>query len=217
MCVILHKRNSVLPQDDLCVVPRSLWSRLQCSQRKHQEERRNSDQEVHRTPDQTREVRRTPDQNREVRRTRDQNQEVHRNPAQNQQSRGAGKGQIRIPADLRRSLFPSFSEMVFQMQQTMGKSKENQKPKDLELGRKMSGKGLEEAIMRLKATEERRRRRRVGEREGKGEGRKGGEGGGREEGEGGGGGLRNGRFERKVEKELLWRGHQCYYNPASCY
>ena len=180
------------------MVPKSLWSRLQCSQRKHQE------------------VRRTPDQTREVRRTRDQNQEVHRNPAQNQQSRGAGKGQIRIPADLRRSLFPSFSEMVFQMQQTMGKSKENQKPKDLELGRKMSGKGLEEAIMRLKATEERRRRR-VGEREGKGKGRKGGEGGGREEGEGGGGGLRNGRFERKVEKELLWRGHQCYYNPASCY
>ena len=158
---------------------------LQCSQRKHQE------------------VRRTPDQTQEVRRTRDQNQH----------SRGAGKGQMRIP----RSLFPSFSEMVFQMQQTMGKSKENQKPKDLELGGRMSGKGLEEAIMRLKATEERRRRR-VGEREGKGEGRKGGEGGGREGGEGGGGGgLRNGGFERKVEKELLWRGHQCYYNPASCY
>ena len=113
---------------------------------------------------------------------------------------------MKIPANLRRSVFPSFSEMVFQMQQTMGKSKENQKTKDLEFGKKMSGKGLEEEIMRLKVTEERRRRR-VGE----------GEGGERKEGREGKEGLRNGGFERKVEKELLWRGHQCYYNPASCY
>ena len=172
-----------LPQDNLCVAPKSLWNILQCSQRKQQEERRSSDQ--------NREVRRTPDQNREVRGT-----------DQNQHSRAAGKS----PVNLRRSLFPSFSEMVFQMQQTMGKSKENQKPKDLEFGKKMSGKGLEEEIMRLKVTEERRRRR-VGE----------GEGGERKEGREGKEGLRNGGFERKVEKELLWRGHQCYYNPASCY
>ena len=101
--------------------------------------------------------------------------------------------------------------MVFQMQQTLGK----EKPQDFELGKKMSGKSLEGAIVRLKATEERGTSR-VGEEIGGGEvgevgvgagGEEGGEGGGR------GGRIRNGQ----VEKDLLWRGHQCYYNPASCY
>ena len=74
--------------------------------------------------------------------------------------------------------------MVFQMQQTLGK----EKPQDFELGKKMSGKGLEGAIVRLKATEERGTSR-MGEGKGGGEVGEvgvgaGGEGRGRKGGEG---------------------------------
>ena len=178
--------KSPLSQDNLCVAPKSLWNRLQCSQKK----------EARRNPDQIQD----PDQNRETR----------RNFEQKQQRRGPVRGQIRSSANLRRSFFPSFSEMVFQMQQTLGK----EKPKDLELGQKMSGKGLEGAIVRLKATEGRRSmvgEGRLRELGGGGAGAGGQQGAG--EGVRRGGGIRNGR----VEKDLLWRGHQCYYNPASCY
>ena len=178
--------KSPLSQDNLCVAPKSLWNGLQCSQKK----------EARRNPDQIQD----PDQNRETR----------RNFEQKQQRRGPVRGQIRSSANLRRSFFPSFSEMVFQMQQTLGK----EKPKDLELGQKTSGSGLEGAIVRLKATEGRRSmvgEGRLRELGGGGAGAGGQQGAG--EGVRRGGGIRNGR----VEKDLLWRGHQCYYNPASCY
>ena len=97
--------------------------------------------------------------------------------------------------------------MVFQMQQTLGR----EKPKDFELGKKMSGKSLEGAIVRLKATEERGTSR-------VGEGKGGGEVGEAGAGAGGEGGGRGGRIRTgQVEKDFLWRGPQCYYNPASCY
>ena len=192
VCFMLNIFNielkSPLSQDNLCVAPKSLWNRLQCSQKNHQEARRN------------------PDRNEDP----DQNRETRRNFEQKQHSRGPARGQIRSSANLRRSFFPSFSEMVFQMQQTLGK----EKPKDLELGQKMSGKDLQGAIVRLKATEGRRSmvgEGRLRELGGGGAGAGGQQGAG--EGVRRGGGIRNGR----VEKDLLWRGHQCYYNPASCY
>ena len=191
--------KSPLSQDNLCVAPKSLWNRLQCSQKNHQETRRN--------PDQNQKARCDSDQNQETHRNPDQNKEGRHNPDQKQQSRGAARGQIRSSTNLRRSFFPSFSEMVFQMQQTLGK----EKPKDFEPGKKMSGKSLEGAIVRLKATEERGTSR-------VGEGKGGGEVGEARAGAGGDGGGRGGRIRTgQVEKDFLWRGHQCYYNPASCY
>ena len=85
------------------------------------------------------------------------------------------------------------------------------------LGGRTSGKDLEETIRALKVSEERRSRK-VGQ--GRGGGRSGGGGGGHGQGiggGGGGGGLGHGQGRGQLSKQLLWRGHQCYYNPASCY
>ena len=120
------KLKTTLSQGNLCIAPKSLWSTLQCK-----------------------EARRNPDRNQEARRDTDRNQEARRNLDQKKQSRGPARGQIRSFANLRSSFFPSFSEMVFQMQQTLGK----EKPKNFEPGKKMSGESLEGAIVRLKATE----------------------------------------------------------------
>ena len=121
-----------------------------------------------------------------------------------QQSGQEAKGPM---THLRGALFPSFAEIVFQMEKMMRKSKENQQQQDHEPGKKVPGKDLEESIIRLKVKEERRRRRvEVG-----------GERGGGGRGGGGGAGIRHVQFEGRVEKGMLRRGHQCYYNPASCY
>ena len=79
------------------------------------------------------------------------------------------------------------------------------------LGGRTSGKYLEETIGALKVSEERRNRN-VGQGRGGGGGGEGGGGHGQGIG-GGGGGLGHGQGKG----QLLRRGHQCYYNPASCY
>ena len=140
-------------------------------------------------------------------RLRDQDQDQAQRSHDQYQEAG---GEKRKPAAIRRSLFPLFAEIVFKMQQTM--SRGNQQKGSL-LGGRTSGKDLEETIRALKVSEERRSRN-VGQGRGGGGGVVGGQGQGIG---GGGGGVGHGQGRDQLSKQLLWRGHQCYYNPASCY
>ena len=168
-----------------------MWNMLICTTRGRQ-----SSQHLPRSQDQDQ---RSQDQDQDqAQRSRDQDQE--------------SRGEKRKPAAIQRSLFPSFAEIVFKMQQTMPTNLRANEQKGSLLGGRTSGKDLEETIRALKVSEERRSKN-VGQGRGGGGG-----GGGHGQGiGGGGGGLGHGQGRGQLSKQLLWRGHQCYYNPASCY
>ena len=188
----------------MCGGPKTLLNMLICTTRGRQ-----SSQHLPRLQEQDQDqAQRSQDQDQDQR-SHDQDQDqAQRSEDQDQGARG----EKRKPAAIRRSLFPSFAEIVFKMQQTMSTTLRGNEQKGSLLGGRTSGKDLEETIRALKVSEERRSKN-VGQGRGGGGG-----GGGHGQGiGGGGGGLGHGQGRGQLSKQLLWRGHQCYYNPASCY